>query len=58
MLLHEKINRAEAAIEKAREVFIKKFPHFTGSLASSPVFAEILTYFLEEETETKQLLKD
>jgi uncharacterized membrane protein YbaN (DUF454 family) len=54
----EKIDKAIECIDKAEAVFYKRFPTFMGSLAGSPLFAEIVRYFLEEEAETKQLLKD
>jgi hypothetical protein len=54
----EKIDKAADAIVKARKVMTMQFPHYTGSLISSPLFAEIVKYFLEDEAETKQLLKD
>ena len=55
----EKIKKVEAAIASAKQIMRDRLYTYDNDIAKMPVFAEIVRYFLEEESEdNKQLLKD
>ena len=56
----EKIDKIKEAIEQATDIVQERYGYNLPSHAyyGTPLFAEIVKYFLEDEAETKQLLKD